>query len=140
VGERREEMKIVIPGRPATKKNNPSMVKGRNLILPNKQYREAHRFLIGTKTRPGYLLLHYGNIQFTEPVEMVVDYFLADRRMPDVGNLISATCDLLQDAGIVYNDSQIWTITAAITGIDRKNPRTELILDIKKPEWWREDK
>jgi Holliday junction resolvase RusA-like endonuclease len=69
---------------------------------------------------------------------MTVDYYLADRRMPDVGNLISATCDLLQDASIVYNDSQIWTITAAISGIDRKNPRTELILDIKKPDWWRE--
>ena len=132
-------MKIVIPYPPKPKKNNLVVIKERNLVLPSKSYREYHKFCIGTKTRPGWLLLNYGNIQYTEPVEMVVDYYLPNyAHFPDFSNLVSATCDILEAAGLVYNDSQIWSITAAISGIDRKNPRTELILDIKKPEWWRE--
>lgn len=127
---------IILPGRPPTLKNNPIFLKNRNTLLPNQRYRDFKKFAVGTKTRPGYLLLHYGNRQFTEPVEMVVDYYLADRRIPDVGNLINATCDLLQEAGIVYNDNQIWSINGAISGIDRKNPRQEIQLTINKPDWW----
>lgn len=131
------DLHITLPGRPPSKKNNPVMLKDRNLILPNKQYRDYYKFAIGSKSRPGWLLIHYGNIQFTDPLEMIVDYFLADRRFPDVGNLVSATCDLLEDAGIIYNDNQIWSINAAISGIDRGNPRQEINLTIKKPGWWK---
>lgn len=130
-------MHITLPGRPPTLKNNPVFLKDRNILLPNKQYREFKKFAIGTKTRPGWLLIHYGNIHFTDPVEMVVDYYLADRRLPDVGNLLSATCDLLEESGIIENDNQIWSINAAISGIDRVNPRQEIYLAIKKPGWWK---
>lgn len=131
------DLTIVLPGRPPTLKNNPIFLKDRNILLPNKQYREFKKFAIGTLKRPGYLLIHYGNIQFTDPVELTVDYFLADRRIPDVGNLVSATCDLLQDSGIVEDDRLIWNINAAISGIDRQNPRQEINLTINKPGWWK---
>lgn len=130
------DLSIVIPHRPVPKKNNMVMLKDRNLILPSKAYRDYHKFCVGTKTRPGWLLVNYGNHRIDDPVEMWVDYFLPNyAHLPDVSNLINATCDLLQDAGIVWNDSQIWQIHAAISGIDKAHPRTEIQLEIKRP-WW----
>ena len=115
------------------------MVPNRAVLLPSKAFRKYKEFCLGTKSRPGWLLIHYGNIYYADPVEMTVDYYLPDYRwFPDVGNLVNGTCDLLQAAGIVENDSQIWSINAAISGIDKAYPRTELTLEVRRPEWWRD--
>lgn len=126
-----EMLTISIPGRPVPKKNNSIMVKGRNLILPSKAYAEYHKFCIGNKRHPGWLA-QWGNIQYTEPVQMTCLYWYADFRWwGDLINLLEATADILQDADILKDDKLVRSVDGSrIMGIDKENPRTEIAISI----------
>ena len=128
---------IVIPGRAPTKKNSQVMIKGRNLILPSKSYREYYAFCIGTKTRPGFLT-QYGNIQFEGHVHVCARYWLPDKRwMPDLVGLLQATGDILEAAGLIVNDRLIVSWDGSrIVGLDKESPRAEItIYEAQAPEW-----
>ena len=132
---------IVIPGRPVPKKNSPVMVKDQNIILPSKAFRDYRKFCLGTKTRPGWLLVCYGNLQFTGPVWVSARYWLPDYRWwPDLVGLMQGTGDLLEAAGIITNDRNIVSWGGShIAGIDRDDPRAEINLaEVGRPKWWRE--
>lgn len=130
-------LSLTIPGRPVPKKNNQIMVKGRNLILPSKAYKEYYDFCIGTKKKMGWLV-QFGNMQFQGPVRVDAHYWLPDYRWwPDLAGLIQATGDILEAAGILVNDKQItsWG-TSAILGLS-ETPRTEITISEMNVSWWK---
>jgi Holliday junction resolvase RusA-like endonuclease len=119
-------LKITIPGQPRPKKNNQVMVKGRNLLLQSKPWREYEKFCIGTKRKPGWLM-QWGNVCYREPVQMTCLYWRQDRRPTDLLNLLAGTSDLLEKAGIISNDRLVVSVDGSrIMGVDRAAPRVEI--------------
>src|SRR5574343_846432 len=129
IAEKLTLLKITIPGTPRTKKNSQIMVKGRNLILPSKAYQEYYKFCIGTKRNPGWLM-QWGNACFTKPVHVCCQYWFPNHKSrPDLVGLLQATSDLLEAAGIIENDRLIVSYDGSyIVGIDKENPRAEIII------------
>lgn len=117
-------LKIVIPGRPTPKKNNPRIIppKGNRkmMLLPSARWTDYLK-----QVEPH--LLPYGNVQFTAPVHVCVEAWLQDARKPDLVNLLQGVGDLLEHYGIVANDRLIESWDGSrIMGIDRTSPRTEI--------------
>lgn len=126
-----------IPGHPATKKNSPTLLKGRAVILPSKAYREYERHF-----RQELMLLKnkFGRLpHFTGPVQLTAWYYLKDRaHYPDLNGLIQATQDILSDEYTRINGKRVltreWILAddrlvklldgCKIRGIDKANPRT----------------
>ena len=49
---------------------------------------------------------------------------------PDLLNLEQATADILQKAGVIENDKNIYSFDGSrIAGVDKANPRTEIIIE-----------
>jgi len=126
-------LSLTILGRPVPKKNNPIMLKGRNLILPSKAYRAYEKSALKQ-------LMAWGNIYFDGPVRVDAHYFLPDKRWwPDLTGLLQATGDILQKSGLIENDKQIvsWG-TSRIVRLDKESPRAEITIEeVPEPEWWR---
>lgn len=123
-------LRIVIPGNPPTKKTSQKIIvnkaTGRPMVIPSSQYREYEQFCCGTKTRPGYLA-QWGNVCFTTPVNLCARYWLQDGRRKDLLNLLAATADILERAGIILNDNLVESVDGSrIMGIDKINPRVEI--------------
>ena len=114
---------ITITGRPVPKKNNPVMVKGRNLILSSKAFRAYEKDALKQ-------LLSYGNVYFDCPVRIDAYYWLPDKRWwPDLCGLFQSTADILEKSGLLINDKQIvsWG-TSRICGLSKENPRAEITI------------
>ncbi len=135
--ENPKTLKMVIYSRPITKKNNPqayciSGCKGwrrgcgpqpKKIIIPSKEYIEYEKDALKQ-------LMKWGNIQYDVPVILTVFYWLPDRRSrPDLGNLLAATCDILQKAQILKDDSLVYKFgESCIMGVDKNRPRAEIII------------
>ncbi len=66
-------------------------------------------------------------------VQVSFIFYVIDNRKRDLINLIQAPADLLQQAGIILNDYLIVNLDGSrIAGIDKENPRTEIIINILK--------
>lgn len=128
--------KIVIKGRPVTKKNHCQIIRNRNtgrpLIIQSSQYRKYEKEFIRQMD---------ANLKelFSKEVHLHlrVLYYLPDGRgKPDLVNLIQATQDILQKFGLYNNDSQIKSLDGSrIGGIDKDNPRVEIeIKEIMKAD------
>ena len=127
-------MQITISGRPVPKKNNPRIVgQGRGFIrlIPSKAWVEYEKQALKQ-------LMVYGNVYVPGAVHVQARYFLPNyAHWPDLANLMAGTGDLLETAGIIPNDRRIvsWN-GSAIWGIDKANPRVEIIINsIQVPEW-----
>lgn len=118
-------MKIVIPGRPITKKNSQRILRGRNgkpRIAQSEKYlayeEEAGKFI----RRPA------------RPIEKKVNvkcvYYMPTRHRVDLTNLLGATCDILVKYKVLKDDC--CTIAASHDGsrvlYDKKNPRVEVTI------------
>lgn len=117
-------LKITIPGNPATKKNSmkPIWVKGRFRLVQSDIYMAYEKDCLKW-------LLQWGNVCYTTPVHLCAQYWRADKRQVDLLNLLAATADILERAGIVENDNLIRCLDGSrIMGIDRENPRVEIEL------------
>ncbi len=120
-------MKIVIPGRPITKKNHMRIITnrrtGRPRVIQSKDY-EAYE---------AACLWHLKNyrVRFTGPVRVKARYWMPDRRSwPDLVGLLQATCDILEKAGIIENDRNVVSLDGSeIAGVDRENPRVEVEIE-----------
>lgn len=114
---------LVIPGQPTSKKNNLVVrcVNGKPVVIQSKAYRQFEKQALKT-------LLVYKNARFTGPVQVTAHYWLKNRRRPDLNNLMAATADLLEKAGVISNDRDIvsWD-GSCIMGIS-SNPRTEILI------------
>lgn len=130
-----KKIKLTLYGTPRSKKNSLRAFK--NVVLPSKAYgeyeKECHRQID---------LMHLAEI--TEDVEVKALYYLKDRRKVDLHNLMQATADIISHKRkringkmavikplILADDSLIksWDGTR-IMGIDKENPRTEIIIKI----------
>ena len=123
-------MQIVIPGRPATKKNSGRIVKvGKfSKILPSKTFENYQKVALRC-------LKNYTGT-FDGPVLVKCLYWLPDQRWwPDLVGLLQATSDILEKAGIIENDRLIIGYDGSrIAGLDKRNPRVEI--EIQK---WQDD-
>ena len=70
-----------------------------------------------------------GRAQFTEPVNVRLDYYAEDRRRRDMPAIVDAIFHVLEKAGVVKDDTLLW-ITESSRNYDKANPRAEItILD-----------
>lgn len=128
--------KLIIHGRPVTKKNHCQIIRnkntGRPMIIQSPQYRQYEKEFIKQldKNLKG---LFDAEVQ----LHMRALYYFPDKRgKADLVNLIQATQDILQKFGIYANDSQIKSLDGSrIVGIDKGNPRAEIeIEEIKEDD------
>jgi Holliday junction resolvase RusA-like endonuclease len=114
---------IKIPGRPVPKKNSmmARCVNGKPLIIQSKNYREYEKMALLS-------LADYQGPRFNCPVQVKASYWLADNRRPDLNNLMAATADILEKAGILKNDRDIVSWDGSrIMGVSPE-PRTEIVI------------
>jgi len=115
--------RLVIPGQPVTKKNSQvaRCVGGKPLVLQSKSYRAYEKAALKS-------LMEYQGERFSGPVEVTVHYWLKDNRRPDLNNLMAATADILEKAGVIRNDRDIVSWDGSrIMGVSH-NPRVEIII------------
>jgi len=119
--------RIVIEGKPATKKNHNIMAKagGRSFMLPSKQYAAFEKMAI-PQCRAAW-----GN----EPpidygVAISVKIYNDTWRIGDHCGYLQAIGDMLEKAGVVADDKWIaWTFDGHwLGGVDNDNPRIELTI------------
>lgn len=122
--------RIVLFGRPKTKKNSQMVVKARSKAgkiyhrpIPSKSFQEYQEACL-------WQLKTYRGPKFTGPVEVKVLYYMPDRRSwPDLIGLLQATSDILESAGIIQDDKLIVSYDGSrIAGIDKQNPRAEITI------------
>lgn len=122
---------IIIPGQPVTKKNHQiaRCVKGKPVVVQSKVYRAYEKAALNT-------LLGYKGKRFSGPVQVTVKYWIKDNRRPDLNNLMAATADILEKAGVIRNDRDIISWDGSrIVGISH-NPRTEIFITSMEMRLW----
>lgn len=114
---------LVIRGKPTSKKTSARQVfaKGRMIPIPSKDY--------VTYERSACLQLA---VQYkAPPIEdmcRVTAFFYRDNRT-DVDNLIGGLLDILQKAGVIKNDRQVWGLEATKSGKCDGDPRVEVLIE-----------
>ena len=119
-------IKLVIKGKPITKKNSMRMVTnkktGRVFPIPSKQYEAYKKLFLSQVRRP--------QITIDQPVNVQAVYYMPTRHRVDITNLLSATHDLLVDAGVLEDDNS--KIVVGVDGsrvfYDKINPRVEITI------------
>jgi len=115
---------IVLLGRPVPKKNNSRIVRrGRFVsVIPSKAFVTYEESCL--KQLKSYTEKHNG-IMWVK-----CQYWLPDKRWyPDLVNLLSASHDILEKAGIIDNDRNIISVDGSqIMGFDKENPRAEITI------------
>jgi len=115
--------RLIIPGQPVTKKNSQvaRCVGGKPLVLQSKSYRAYEKIALKS-------LMEYQGERFSGPVEVMAHYWLKDNRRPDLNNLMAATADILEKAGVIRNDRDIVSWDGSrIMGVSH-NPRVEIVI------------
>ena len=129
-------IEFTIPVRPATKKNSGQIiqVKGRNILIPSKQYKQFEKdclpYLYRVKDTAG--VINY-------PVNVQCVFFTETKRKIDLPNLLNAIDDAMVKSGLFVDDNR--DIIAAHDGSrvfhDKFNPRIEItITEIKNYIQW----
>ena len=111
-----KEKQLVIPGQPITKKNSQVIrcINGYPLVNQSKAYRAYEKMALKA-------MLAYPGETIVGPVTVKVLYWLKDRRRPDLTNLLQATADILEKAGVIANDRNIVSWDGSrIMGVSRK--------------------
>ena len=121
------EIKIILPLNPITKKNsqriwvNPKT--GRPVILPSKPYQKYEK-------EAGWFLAPLKVEQITYPVNIKCLFYMKTRRRVDLTNLLEALDDLLVKYEIIKDDD--YKIVAGHDGsrvlYDKDFPRTEIYI------------
>jgi len=118
------KVKLILKGRPATKKNSQRIAvtkNGKRFIIQSKRYLEYE------KNALWQLKAQYRGETIQGKIELKVLYYLADKRLPDLINLLQATCDILEKVRVIENDRNIISFDKSkIMGIDKDNPRCEI--------------
>lgn len=123
-------MKIVIPGRPATKKNSPRIVNVGSGFPHGHKLLPSEAFERYQEDALWHLKKYKG--RYDQPVHVKCLYWLPDRRWwPDLVGLLQATSDILEEAGILENDKLIRDYDGShIVGLDKQNPRVEILIEV----------
>lgn len=118
--DNKQDLLIVILGRPITKKN--SQQRTRRGLIQSKAY-------IQYEADSLWQLKKYKD-KYTGKVSVMARYWMPNyRSWPDLIGLLQATSDILEKAGIIENDKWIEDYDGSrIMGIDKENPRAEIII------------
>lgn len=114
---------MIIPGQPITKKNSQVVrcIQGKPIVLASKAYRKYEKEaikIIQSSSSPGKT--------FAGPINVKVLYWLKNRRRPDLTNLLQATADILEKAGVIDDDRNIVSWDGSrIAGVSSM-PRAEI--------------
>lgn len=122
------EYKIVLLGRPITKKNH-----GQTMMCGNVKKQIPSKAFIPYQNNCLYQLMQYKK-GIVDAVNVRALYWMPDRRSwPDLVGLMQGTADILEKAHTLENDRQIcsWDGTR-IMGLDPKNPRVEIYIILFK--------
>lgn len=126
-----DELKIIIPGRPATKKNSSRFVRrgGFTKLLPSEAFMAYEQISL-------LHLRRYKGIMFSMPVHLKCLYWLPNQaHYPDLVGLLQATSDILEKAGILENDRLIADYDGShIAGLDKFKPRAEIYIRLAQIE------
>ena len=97
---------------------------GKKFIIQSKQYRAYEKDCLKQ------LMYLYRGITITEQINLQALYYMPTKARPDLANLLQATCDILEKAEVIENDRNIVSFDGSrIAGIDKHNPRTEIIIE-----------
>ncbi len=119
------DITIIIPLPPVTKKNSPRILRSGNrpIVAPSKafeDYQSAAGFFIGANK----------GLKIAERVNIKCVYYMPTRRKVDLGNLISASLDVLVYYGVLADDNS--KIAAGHDGsrvkYDKNFPRAEITI------------
>ena len=118
-------LKLILRGRPITKKNHQQIIKvgNRRMVKPSPQYCAYEReCLLQIPNKLKQLI--------DMPVNVQCVYYMPTRHKVDLVNLLEATNDILVVAGVLEDDK--CSIVAAHDGsrvdYDKHNPRVEITI------------
>lgn len=132
--------KFVLLGQPITKKNSARLIRKQARLLPSPQYME---YEARCRNALNILRQRVKLPYFDMPVQMTCRYYLRDRKSyPDLIGLAQATADIISDEYKSINHKKTlmcrWILSddriikswdgTKIAGIDKYNPRTEIII------------
>ena len=122
-------IKLIIPGRPITKKNNQRILMNRKtkkrFIAPSEQF-EVYQEMCLWELRGKYL---------DNPIDYAVNvkclYYMPSRSTVDLSNLLESTHDILVKAKILQDDN--YKIIKSVDGsrvlYDKNKPRVEVYIE-----------
>lgn len=118
---------LTVKGKPITKKNSMRMVTnpktGRVFPIPSKAFVDYQKISLSQVRRPKQTI--------DQPVNVQAVYYMPTRHRVDITNLLSATHDLLVDAGVLEDDNS--KIVVGVDGsrvlYDKFNPRVEITIE-----------
>ena len=118
-------MKIILKGRPITKKNSQRIIqaRGRVMVIPSKQYME---YLADCRWQLNVLRL--GEMRISSPINLKCVYYMPTRHRVDLVNLLEATCDILVECGLLADDNSKIVVShdGSRVEYDKNNPRVEI--------------
>ena len=126
-----EILRIIVYGSAATKKNHGQLIKvrGRTIMIPSKQC-IAYGKICKPVMEAAWKGIGKNPMDFGISIDMRV--WLQTWRVGDINNYQAAIADFLQDYGVIADDSWVhWHNPEGIhwlQGIDKENPRVELII------------
>ena len=118
-------MKMIIYGNPATKKNSMEIYRnsrtGQPFLTQSKRYKDYARDCAKQITGKYKQAIDY-------PINLKCVYYRKTKHRVDLTNLLAATCDILTDCGVIADDN--YKIVRSHDGsridFDRDNPRVEI--------------
>ena len=135
-------IKLILTGRPITKKNSQIPIKtksGAFFIIQSKQYRDYEKIsLQQIKLQKTILSIQQGVIfPIMGGVSCKCLYYMPTEFRPDLLNLLQATADIIskkdkakQCVGVIENDKDIVSFDGSrIMGKDKDNPRVEIFIE-----------
>lgn len=117
---------LVIEGQPITKKNHQQMVTnkktGKMIPVQSKAYRDYERDCLKQITGQH-------RQKFVGRLNLCCRYWMETHRAADLLNLLAATSDILEKAGVVMNDRDFVRVDGSeIVGVDKYSPRVEITI------------
>lgn len=119
-------MKIILYGKPITKKNSSRIVTSgkRPLLLPSRQFVAYEKDCKRQITGKYKLKIDY-------PVNVKVLYYMPTRHRVDLTNLLNATNDILVDCNVLADDNSRIIVSHDGSRVlyDKENPRAEITIE-----------
>lgn len=136
--EEEQELKLVMYGRPYTKKNDQIIAdywhkgKKRKRIINGKNFQkyelDCKRQITGKYQK---------NLSGRYNLKAV--YYMPTKHIVDLVGLLQGTCDILTNAGVIKDDNSriISMLDGSEVKLDRENPRVEITLTrLKEQDLW----
>lgn len=123
-------IKIVLSGRPITKKNS-SQIKYRNTRNGRKPFICPSEQFLNYQNACGWQLSGKYRIGVNAPINLKCVYYMPTNHKVDLCNLLSATCDILVHYGVIKDDNSKIVVSHDGSRVmhDKDNPRVEIFIE-----------